>query len=100
MEGLIKFYTILSPDHENHLDQYCTGMIFGLEGSKVLVKMANNLINPVKDGKVQKASVPDVGGLFDSLGSWFGGFGAGVVETAKNTVGDRMGSLKGQLDEL
>ena len=70
-------------------------MIFGLEGSKVLVKMANNLINPIKDGEVQKASVPDVGGMLSSLTGWFSGFGSGLVKTGIDTVDSKMGAFKG-----
>ena len=34
-------------------DMYCTGLIFGNQGSKMLVKFANVLINPVgKDGEI------------------------------------------------
>ena len=47
LEGLYYMYQVLSDEGRKHLDNYCTGMIFGLEGSKMLVKIANTLINPV-----------------------------------------------------
>ena len=53
LEGLFYFVNILNPAGYKHLDQYCTGMVFGLQGSKLLVKVANTLVNPVgEDGKV------------------------------------------------
>ena len=37
----------------NSTDMYCAGMLFGNQGSKMLVKFANVLINPVgKDGEI------------------------------------------------
>ena len=37
----------------SNIDMYCTGLIFGNHGSKMLVKFANVLINPVgKDGEI------------------------------------------------
>ena len=53
LDGFYYFITILSPAKGSKLmDQYCTGMSFGLQGSKLLVKVANTLINPFgKDGK-------------------------------------------------
>ena len=53
LDGFYYFITILSPAKGSILmDQYCTGMSFGLQGSKLLVKVANTLINPIgKDGK-------------------------------------------------
>ena len=52
LDGLYYFITILSPTGLKQLDQYCTGMVFGLQGSKLLVKVANTLFNPVgQDGE-------------------------------------------------
>ena len=52
--GLQYFMAILQPKSGQQMDKYCQGMIFGLEGSKLLVKVANTLINPIgKDGKAQ-----------------------------------------------
>ena len=64
-------------------------MIFGLQGSKILVKVANTLINPVgEDGEVsstfgggKKKILPDakkVGGYIESLGQ-------GLKNTAMNS---------------
>ena len=47
MDALTYFQTLLSKDGLKQLDQYCTGMVFGLHGSQLLVKVANTLINPV-----------------------------------------------------
>ena len=54
-DGLHEFTTILQPKGFKGLDQYCTGMVFGLQGSRLLVQVANTLINPLsKDGNVKK----------------------------------------------
>ena len=47
LNGLFHIYVVLSDEGRKHLDDYCTGMIFGLQGSKMLVRIANTLINPV-----------------------------------------------------
>ena len=47
MDTLTYYQTLLSKEGLKQLDQYCTGMVFGLHGSQLLVKMANTLINPV-----------------------------------------------------
>ena len=44
---------ILDPQSNEKLDEYCTGMTFGLQGSKVLVSIANVFIG--KDGKLNKS---------------------------------------------
>jgi hypothetical protein len=95
LDGLFYFYTILSPVGRDHLDMYCTGMIFGLQGSKLLVKVANTLINPIKDGEVEstfggKKKMPDLGSMFESLAE-------GLMNTAKNTY---MKHAAGGNDEL
>ena len=67
------------------MDKYCQGMVFGLEGSKLLVKVANTLINPIgKDGKAQstfskKKIMPDV---MDVVGK----ISEGIMNTAKDSV--------------
>ena len=60
LDGLYYMYQVLSDEGQKHLDKYCVGMIFGLEGSKMLVKIANNLINPIdKNGEVIQMGVSD-----------------------------------------
>lgn len=55
IDGVYNFINILLPKGSEAMDEYCTGMIFGLEGSKMLVKVANTLINPVgEDGQPKK----------------------------------------------
>ena len=56
------------------MDKYCQGMVFGLEGSKLLVKVANTLINPIgKDGKAQSTfskknlQMPDVADILGKV---------------------------------
>ena len=44
IDGLYKFIAVLSP--HNEIDEYCTGMIFGMYGSNGMLKMANRMINP------------------------------------------------------
>ena len=43
-DGIYKFIAILSP--KNNIDEYCTGMIFGMYGSNGMLKIANRMINP------------------------------------------------------
>ena len=82
--GLQFFVTILQPKPGQSMDKYCQGMVFGLEGSKLLVKVANTLINPIgKDGKAQstfsKKKMPDV---MDVVGK----ISEGIMNTAKESV--------------
>ena len=74
---------------------YCKGMVFGLEGSKLLVQVANTIINPIgKDGKPQSTfskknlQMPDVGDILGKVGE-------GIMNTAKDSV-----QLTGGSDEL
>ena len=74
-------------------DMYCTGLIFGNQGSKMLVKFANVLINPVgKDGEIIPTNISNEernrrkkkGGEIDILkaaGNYFKDF-------AKRALGD------------
>ena len=66
------------------MDKYCQGMVFGLEGSKLLVKVANTLINPIdKDGNAQstfsKKKMPNVMNAFGKISE-------GIMNTAKDSV--------------
>ena len=61
-------------------------MVFGLEGSKLLVKVANTLINPIgKDGKAQSTfskknlGMPDVQDIIKTVGE-------GIMNTAMDSV--------------
>ena len=49
LDGLYYMFQVLSKEGRQHLDNYCTGMIFGLQGSKMLVKIANTIINPMDE---------------------------------------------------
>ena len=40
IDGVLSFTSILMPGNDK-VDKYCMGMIFGLEGSKLLVGVAN-----------------------------------------------------------
>ena len=55
MEAIFNFTAILKPDDNRVLDEYCTGMTYGLQGSKVLVSVANVFMG--KDGKLRKPSL-------------------------------------------
>ena len=56
MEAIFHFTAILKPDESRELlDEYCTGMTYGLQGSKVLVSVANVFMG--KDGKLRKPSL-------------------------------------------
>ena len=70
-------------------------MVFGLEGSKLLVKVANTLINPIgKDGKAQSTfsrknlQMPDVSDILGKVSE-------GIMNTAMDSV-----QLTGGNDEL
>ena len=38
---------IMNPEARKYLDQYCTGLMFGNQGSKMLVKFSNILLSPL-----------------------------------------------------
>ena len=42
--SLQKFMAMIGPGSEKYLDMYCRGMIFGLHGSTMLVKIANTML--------------------------------------------------------
>ena len=81
LEGFVQFLNILSPPKGQALDYYCTGMIFGLQGSKILVKVANTL-----GGNKKFPDVGEVSGFMEKMAE-------GVVNTIKNT-------MDGSSDEL
>ena len=56
MNSFKTFFLILGPSSPDWLDQYCAGLTFGNQGSKMLVKFANLLIPVDKDGKRHKRS--------------------------------------------
>ena len=56
MNSFRTFFAILGPSAPDWLDQYCAGLTFGNQGSKMLVKFANLLIPVDKDGKRHKRS--------------------------------------------
>ena len=80
---------------------YCAGLVFGNQGSKMLVKFANTLINPVgKDGEIiptniskeERARRKKKGGEFDVLkaaGDYFKKF-------AERAMGEMDPERKGQ----
>ena len=71
---------------------YCAGMLFGNQGSKMLVKFANIMINPVgKDGEIIPTNISSAerarrkkksGGSFDLLQA-AGNFFKGLSDKAK-----------------
>ena len=66
MEAIFNFMAILDPSEDvGLLDEYCTGMTFGLSGSKVLVSIANIFMG--KDGKLRSKASFDIKGLEESL---------------------------------
>ena len=53
LTSLKYFIVILTPKKGVDIDMYCTGLIFGNQGSKMLVRFANILINPIgEDGEI------------------------------------------------
>ena len=66
MEAIFNFTAILNPAEEvGKLDEYCTGMTFGLSGSKVLVSVSNIFMG--KDGKLRSKKSFDINGLQESF---------------------------------
>ena len=66
MSTLTTIMAILDPAENVQLDEYCTGYVYGLEGSRVMVTLANRFVNPKDaDGKTtsfkeQKAKLSDI----------------------------------------
>ena len=86
LDGLYYIFTVLSDEGRKNLDNYCTGMIFGLQGSKMLVKIANTLINPLdKDGN----PIP-LGLSKEERAARMGGSGPNIVEGARDFM-DNLG---------
>lgn len=73
LDGFSALIDVLSPSKHRETDMYCTGMIFGLQGSKILVKVANSI-----GEKKELPSDADVLGFFENLGK-------GIFRTATNT---------------
>lgn len=76
VEQLQYFILVINPATADFLDLYCRGMIFGLQGSTMLVKIANNLINKDYEASAvdtkagaKKRSKKTKGGQFDALKS-------------------------------
>ena len=87
--------------NNNDLDMYCAGLIFGNQGSKMLVRFANVLINPVdKDGNVIQNSVSKderkrrtKGGevnLLKAAGKFFEGMGKRVMGEMRDKNSDEL----------
>ena len=74
------FMLVLNPDSAEYLDLYCRGMIFGLHGSGVLVKLANMIRNqdlssiavPGKKGKKKGGQADLLSGIREMGGSVLG----------------------------
>ena len=59
MQTLTAIMAILDPAEPGQLDEYCAGYVYGLEGSKVMVTLANRVINHKdKDGKIKSTLDP------------------------------------------
>ena len=54
MVGLQKLFIILGPGSSEYLDNYCRGMVFGLDGSKMLVRIANTMLKDFKLSDMKK----------------------------------------------
>ena len=92
MSTLTTIMAILDPAEPGQLDEYCTGYVYGLEGSKVMVTLANRFVNPKdKDGKTksfseQKAKLSEFKPA-EALKSAAKDIEKGVLDTAKDVVG-------------
>ena len=88
MDGLVQFISIVMSQGKQETDYYCTGMIFGLQGSKILVKVANTLINPIgDDGQPTKTfeKKKDIGIDEKKVGDYVEKLGRGILKTAEDT---------------
>ena len=66
------FMMVFSPDSSEFLDDYCKGMIFGLHGWSLLVRVANQIRNQEQSYEVQRPGAKKgkkKGGSFDLLSS-------------------------------
>ena len=54
MVGLQKFMMIIGPGSSEYLDNYCRGMVFGLQGSKMLVRIANTMMKDFNLSSLKK----------------------------------------------
>ena len=57
IDGIYKFIAVLSP--HNDIDEYCTGMIFGMYGSNGMIKIANRMINPKLNYEIAQSRFGD-----------------------------------------
>ena len=92
MEAIFNFTAILGKNKDNdvQLDEYCTGMTYGHQGSKVLVSVVN--VFKRKDGKLRKTSSGFKQELKDLENS--------IYKTAELTFKDRSDKLKKDREEL
>lgn len=98
IEGVYNFTIILFPKGREAMDEYCTGMIFGLEGSKMLVKVANTLINPIgEDGQPKKFDKNNVLPIGTEVAAKGKDLMKGIFNTVKLNVPNIFG---GDSDEL
>ena len=85
MHALTTIVAILDPAEDGLLDEYCTGYVYGLEGSKVMVTLANRFVTPVnKDGKAAKLSEFSPG---EALKGVIDGVEKGMADIANEVVG-------------
>ena len=61
--SLQKFMAMIGPGSEKYLDMYCRGMIFGLHGSTMLVKIANTILKGMTFEEFRKAQFSKDTGL-------------------------------------
>ena len=94
MSTLTTVMAILDPAEAGQLDEYCTGYVYGLEGSKVMVTLANRFVNPKdKDGntipfKEQKEKLSKIDfNPGDVIKKTAKDFEKGVTGIAKDVVG-------------
>ena len=53
---------IMGPEDDQLLDEYCTGYVFGLEGSKMMVNIANKWHSPANPKNIAKGVLGSIVG--------------------------------------
>ena len=85
LDGFNALVKVLTPKKDEEMDYYCTGVVFGLQGSKILVKVANTL--------GEKKELPNQ----EDIGDWFQTLTKGLFKTAENTMNHFKGGRDGDL---
>eukprot|EP00352_Strombidinopsis_acuminata_P006451 CAMPEP_0176369622 /NCGR_PEP_ID=MMETSP0126-20121128/23418_1 /TAXON_ID=141414 ORGANISM="Strombidinopsis acuminatum, Strain SPMC142" /NCGR_SAMPLE_ID=MMETSP0126 /ASSEMBLY_ACC=CAM_ASM_000229 /LENGTH=200 /DNA_ID=CAMNT_0017728335 /DNA_START=24 /DNA_END=626 /DNA_ORIENTATION=+ len=98
LAGLRSFITVLKPN-QPQIDMYCRGLIFGMEGSRMLVKIATHVYKPFSDDDSSEISSGETkrkkssGKKFDLGGAKnFKKYGSNILKAAQSVADAYIGS--------